>query len=191
MDLLLKTIRHYVPLSLEDEAIIAALFRKLKLRKGEHLLEAGDVCKNVFFIEQGLVRYYASIDGEEKTTYFNKEGEFVCDYASFLPQQPSLTNIQALEDSTIYTISHANMQVFYEQVEHGERFGRLAIGEVFVTAIKQISSLYNDSPELRYQNFLAKFPDIGQRIQQYYIASYVGIKPQSLSRIRKRMAGKH
>ncbi|MDJ1503636.1 Crp/Fnr family transcriptional regulator [Xanthocytophaga agilis] len=189
MELLLKTIQQYIPLSLEDEAIISTLFRKQKLRKGEHLLEAGHVCKNIFFIDQGLVRYYASIDGEEKTVYFNKEGEFVCDYASFLPQQPSLTNIQALEASTIYTISHANMEVFYAQVKQGERFGRLAIGEVYVDAIKQISSLYNDPPELRYQTFFERFPDIAQRIPQYYIASYVGIKPQSLSRIRKRLAG--
>ncbi|GAB3507102.1 Crp/Fnr family transcriptional regulator [Spirosoma knui] len=191
MDLLLKTIQHYIPLSSADEASITALFRQQKLRKGEHLLQAGQVCKNVFFVEQGLVRYYTSMDGEERTNYFNKEGEFVCDYASFLPQQPSLTNIQALEPSTIYTISHANMDVFYEKVEHGERFGRLAIGEVFVTAIHQLHSFYNDSPELRYQTFLAKFPEVGQRIPQYHIASYVGIKPQSLSRIRKRMAQNH
>ncbi|GAB3553368.1 Crp/Fnr family transcriptional regulator [Spirosoma fluminis] len=191
MDLLLKTIQHYIPLSPDDENIITSLFRQQKFRKGDHLLEAGQVCKNVFFIEQGLVRYYTSIDGEEKTSYFNKEGDFVCDYASFLPQQPSLTNIQALEASTIFSISQANMEVFYAQVEHGERFGRLAIGEVFVTAINQIYSFYNDSPELRYQTFSDKFPDIGQRIPQYYIASYVGIKPQSLSRIRKRMARKH
>lgn len=191
MDLLLKTIQQYIPLSSEDEAIITALFRPLKLRKSEHLLEAGQVCRNIFFIEQGLVRYYACIDGEEKTNYFSKEGEFVCDYASFLPQQPSLTNIQALEASTVYTISHDNMDVFYAKVEHGERFGRLAISEVYVTAINQINSLYTDSPELRYQTFFDKFPDIGQRIPQYYIASYLGIKPQSLSRIRKRLVGKH
>jgi CRP-like cAMP-binding protein len=191
MDLLLKTIQQYIPLSSDDETIIRALFGEQKLRKGEHLLNEGYICKNIFFIEKGLVRYYARIDGEEITSYFNKEGEFVCDYASFLPQQPSLINIQVLEASTVYTISHANMQLFYQQVRHGERFGRLAIEEVFVSAINQISSLYIDSPELRYQTFLDKFADIGQRIQQYHIASYVGIKPQSLSRIRKRLAGKH
>ncbi|WP_291033697.1 hypothetical protein [Dyadobacter sp. 50-39] len=67
----------------------------------------------------------------------------------------------------------------------------MALGEVYVTAIHQISSLYTDSPEQRYQNLFDNFPDIAQRIPQYYIASYVGIKPQSLSRIRKRLARKH
>ncbi|MEZ0611182.1 Crp/Fnr family transcriptional regulator [Fibrella sp. WM1] len=191
MELLLRIIQQYIPLSAQDVAIIATLFRQLKLKKGEHLLQAGQVCNNIYFIEKGLVRYYASTDGEEKTSYFNNEGEFVCDYASFLPQQPSRTNIQALEAATVYAISHANMDLFYAQVQHGERFGRLAIGEVYVTAIHQINSLYTDPPELRYQTFFDTFPDLAQRIPQYYIASYIGIKPQSLSRIRKRMAQKH
>lgn len=191
MDLLVKIISQYIPLSSEDEAIIRNLFRQQKLRKGEHLLQAGHICKHIFFIEKGLVRYYASMDGEEKTIYFNKEGEFVCDYASFLPQQPSHTNIQALEASTLYSISHANMELFYERVSYGDRFGRLALGEVYVNAIHQINSLYNDPPEVRYQTFFNTFPDLGQRLPQYYIASYVGIKPQSLSRIRKRMSVKH
>jgi len=191
MDLLLDTIKHYIPLSPDDEAVVRSLFRKQQLKKRDYLLQAGDVCKSIFFIDTGLVRYYATIDGEEKTSYFSDAGEFVCNYASFLPQEPSMVNIQALEASIIYSISHANMEVFYAQVKQGERFGRLAISEVYVTAINQINSLYTDPPELRYQSFLAKFPEIGQRIPQYYIASYVGIKPQSLSRIRKRLAEKH
>jgi DNA-binding MarR family transcriptional regulator len=83
------------------------------------------------------------------------------------------------------------MQLFYEQVKYGERFGRLALEYVYVNLIHQVNSLYNDPPELRYQVFLTRFPDMGQRIPQYYIASYIGIKPQSLSRIRKRMSEKN
>ncbi|HEY8896191.1 MAG TPA: Crp/Fnr family transcriptional regulator [Niastella sp.] len=191
MDLLLKTIRHYIPLSPEDETIIRSLFRLQKVQKGGKLLQAGAICKDISFIEEGLVRYYSIVDGEEKTGYFNKEGEFVCNYASYLPQTPSTTIIEALEACTIYSISRSNMQLLYEQVKYGERFGRLALEDVYMAVINQINSLYNDPPEVRYQLFLSRFPDIGQRIPQYYIASYVGIKPQSLSRIRKRLAEKH
>lgn len=88
MDFLLNTIKRYISLSPQDETIIRSLFRKQDLDRGDHLLQAGDVCKNIFFIDTGLVRYYTTIEGEEKTNYFNKEGEFVCNYASFLPQQP-------------------------------------------------------------------------------------------------------
>jgi CRP-like cAMP-binding protein len=191
MDILLNTIRSFIPLSSDDEEIVRRLFHKKIFKKGEHLLQEGSVCRYIIFIETGLVRYYINSDGQEHTTYFNKEGEFVCDYMSFLPQGPSYVNIQALEDTIIFVISFNDIQQFYKEVEHGERFGRLGIEQVFVNVINQIKSLYTDPPEVRYSQFLSNFPDIGQRIPQYYIASYVGIKPQSLSRIRKRIAGKH
>lgn len=142
-------------------------------------------------IGAGLVRYYINADGEERTYFFNREGDFVCDYESFLPQSPSQKNIQALEDTLLYLINHHDLQRLYKELKEGERLGRLGIEQVFVNIIQQLSSMYNDSPETRYQRFLEAFADISQRVPQYYIASYVGIKPQSLSRIRKRSAGKH
>ena len=191
MESLLNTIRYFIPLSTSDEEVVRRLFHKKVFKKGEHLLQAGNVCRYVIFIETGLVRYYINSDGEERTTYFSKEGEFVCYYASFLPQIPSDLSIQALEDTSIFVISFNDLQEFYREVEYGERFGRLGIEQVFLNAINQVASFYTDTPELRYRKFLYDFRDIVQRIPQYYIASYVGIKPQSLSRIRKRIAGKH
>lgn len=191
MDLLIKKIKSYVPLSSNDEIIIRTLFHKKELKKGEYLLEAGDICRHVIFIETGLVRYYINQNGEEKTTYFNKENEFVCDNMSFLTQIPSNVNIRAIEDSTVWMISHADIQRFYKEVTTGERFGRLAIEQVFVSAASQIISLYTDPPEVRYNKFVSDYSDVAQRIPQYYIASYVGIQPQSLSRIRKRISRNH
>ena len=191
MDLLLNKIRSYVPLTTKDEGVIRTLFHKKELKKGEHLLQAGNVCRYVIFIETGLVRYYVNNDGVEQTTYFNKENEFVCDNMSFLTQVASYVNIQALEDSTVWMISYSGIQQFYAEVTTGERFGRLAIEQVFVSAATQLISLYTDPPEIRYHQFVRNFPDIAQRIPQYYIASYVGIQPPSLSRIRKRISGKH
>jgi len=191
MELLINTIGSLVPLSNHDREIIRSLFKKKILKKGSHILEAGNICRYIIFIETGLVRYYINNDGIEQTNYFNKEGEFVCYYLSFLSQTPSDVSIQALEDTTVYIISFDDMQQFYKEVEYGERFGRLGIEQVFVSVIGQIKSLYVDTPEVRYQKFLSNYRDLAQRIPQYYIASYVGIKPQSLSRIRKRIAGKH
>jgi CRP-like cAMP-binding protein len=191
MEHLLHTIRSYVSLMPGEEEIVRVLFRGKDFRKGDHLLEAGKVCRHLYYIDKGLVRYYMSSNGQEQTNYFNKEGEFVCDYLSFLPQVPSGISIQALEDTTVFFINFADLQRFYKEVQAGERFGRLAIEQVFVNVIGQIASLYTDPPDMRYRNFLSSFPDIGQRIPQYYIASYIGVKPPSLSRIRKRIAGGH
>ena len=188
MDLLIQTIRNYVPVSAVDEAVIRQLFHQKGYKKGEHLLAEGEICRHVIFIETGLVRYYLNKEGEERTNYFNKEGEFVCDYTSFLPQIPSIVNIQALEDCTIWAIPFDGMQRLYREVQYGERFGRLGIEAVFVSVVAQMGSIYTDTPEMRYRKFLLNYPSIVQRIPQYYIASYVGVKPQSLSRIRKRFA---
>jgi len=109
MERLLQTIRSYVPLRSEEDEIVRALFREKRFRKGDHLLKAGKVCRYVYYIDKGLVRYYIDSNGQERTNYFNKEGEFVCDYLSFLPQSPSGVSIQALEDATVYFISFADL----------------------------------------------------------------------------------
>ncbi|MCL7987298.1 Crp/Fnr family transcriptional regulator [Sphingobacterium sp. lm-10] len=187
MDSLIQTIKDQISISEEDILLIKSLFRKKELKKGEHLLSAGETCRYIVFIEQGLVRYYTNNDDAEPTYYFSKEGEFVCDYSSFLPQIPSTTNIQALEDTIVYRISKDGIQKFYDAVRNGERFGRKVIEQVFVNVLNQIISQYTDSPHNRYRKFLLDFPELVQRIPQYYIAAYVGVKPPSLSRIRKRL----
>jgi len=79
-------------------------------------------------------------------------------------------------------------QIFYKSISEGERFGRLVIGQVFIEILQDLSSFYIDTPEHRYEKFVKKHSDLQQRISQYHIASYVGVKPQSLSRIRKRIS---
>jgi len=186
MQFLIDRIKQFINILNEEEQLIKQLFIEKKIEKGDHFLNEGQVCRSLALIRSGLMRYYINDDGDELTYYFSKEGEFVCDYESFLPLAPSNKNIQALEDTSLYLISHSGLQRIYHELKEGERLGRLGIEQVFVNIIQQLTSLYNDSPEARYQRFLDTFSDISQRVPQYYIASYVGIKPQSLSRIRKR-----
>jgi CRP-like cAMP-binding protein len=190
MNLLIQTIKDQISISEEDIVVIENLFHRKFFKKGEHLLSDGEICRYITFIESGLVRYYINNDGTQQTHYFNKEGEFVCDYMSFLPQAPSNVNIQALEDTFVYRISAAGIQQFYREIANGEKFGRVAIEQVFVNVINQVVSLYTDTPDNRYLKFLSNYPGLVQRIPQYYIASYVGVKAPSLSRIRKRLASR-
>jgi CRP-like cAMP-binding protein len=167
MDLLIQAIKDQISITEKDFLVIENLFHEKHFKKGEHLLSAGEICRYIIFIESGLVRYYTNNDGTEQTHYFNKEGEFVCDYISFLPQTPSNVNIQALEDSVVYRISADGIQQFYRQVANGERFGRIALEKVFVNIISQVVSLYTDTPDNRYLKFLADYPELVQRIPQY------------------------
>ena len=84
------------------------------------------------------------------------------------------------------SITHDNLQRFYREVRQGERFGRLMAEALFVDVLRQLTSFYEDTPEQRYARFVRIYSDLQQRVPQYYIASYVGVKPQSLSRIRGR-----
>ena len=191
MQFLIDRINQIISFSDDEAQLIKQLFTEKSIKKGDHFLSEGQVCRSVAMVRAGLVRYYMNEDGHEGTYYFSKEGDFVCDYESFLPQTPSSKNIQALEDTTLYLVSYEGLQQIYQGVKQGERLGRLGIEQVFVNILQQLSSFYKDSPEVRYQRFLHTFSAISQRVPQYYIASYVGIKPQSLSRIRKRDTRPH
>ncbi|TLV02512.1 Crp/Fnr family transcriptional regulator [Dyadobacter luticola] len=187
---LIETIRSIVPLTPADVTLIETLFQPLLLRKNEYFVQSGQVCQHVGFIQSGLVRYFVNQDGDEKIYDFGLENDFVCDYESFVPQKPCRRDIQAIEDSSLWVISWTNLQRLFSELTYGERFGRIAIEQVFVRTIGQLVSLYTDSPERRYQAFLDEYPTLPPRITQYHISSFVGVKPQSLSRIRARWAGK-
>jgi len=133
-------------MSQDEEFILADLFRPMNLKSGEYFLEEGQLCRYVGFIESGLLRYHMNDNGVQKTLYFNKEGEFVSNYQSFLPREPSNTSIQAIEDTTLQVISYDNLQKLYSAIREGEKLGRLAIESVFLTSMQQLKSFYKDSP---------------------------------------------
>ena len=187
---LIEKLRSYIEFNKDEERFIDNVFRVKHFAKGEHFLLAGDVCREAAFIESGVFRFYINTGERDATYYFAAENEFICDYPSFLPQRPSAVNIQALEAAEIRAISFDDLQSFYREVTFGERFGRLIAEEIFVDSIQQLGSFYQDKPAVRYQNFVQRFPQLVQRLPQYYIASYVGIEPQSLSRIRRRFLSK-
>lgn len=191
METLLKTIKTYIALSAEEEVHVKSLFTEMHLDAGAYFLEEGKVCRHVAYIQKGLLRYFINQDGNERTMYFSSENEFASYYPSFLSGHPSDKYIQALEPTELLVITRERLQYFYRNIREGEKFGRVAIEQVFLSAIRQLDSFYTDTPEQRYRQFLESYPGLAQRIPQYYIASYVGIKPQSLSRIRKRILEKH
>lgn len=185
---LLDNIQSLITLDSAERDLVTSLFKERTYKKGEFFLSEGQICKQVGFVAGGLMRYYINHDGQEKTYSFSRENNYVCNYESFLPQRPSSKIIQALEDSDVLVISYDDLQLFYANVREGERFGRIAIEAVFIQLLQDLSSFYTETPELRYERFLKNHADLQQRVSQYHIASFVGVKPQSLSRIRKRIS---
>jgi CRP-like cAMP-binding protein len=186
---LINQISHFIKLSEAEKEWISDRFVTRKYEKGEFFLREGQVCREAGFIEKGLVRYFVTKeDGEDLTVDFNKEQEFTCNYASFLDHSPSNTSIQCIEPTIILSISYDDLQQLYLHVEEGQKFGRLICEYLYVLAIKKVDTIYRQQPEQRYLQFLDRYPELVSRLPQYYISSYVGVKPPSLSRIRKRLA---
>ena len=186
---LLNTIRQIINLDKEAEASITTSFKELKIKKGDHFLKEGEPNLLLGFIVNGLVRIYITKKGEEQSCIdFSKEGEFITVYESFLQKGISTQSIQAIEDTTLLVINNNDLQNLYQNIPNGDKLGRIVIEKRFIELAKQLYSIYLHNSEQRYLHFVKTYPDLLQRVPQYYIASFVGVKPQSLSRIRKRLA---
>lgn len=190
LEFLFSTLAGFIQVGPDERKLIASFFTAKHFKKGELFLQEGSICNNLGFLCKGIFRYYIEQDHEDKTYNFAKEGEFICHYESLIKQTPSSKHIQALEPSEVLIISRENLQRFFSEVKEGDRFGRIHMENVYADTIRQLISQYTETPEHRYLRFLEKHYDLHQRLPQYYVASFVGVKPQSLSRIRKRLAAK-
>lgn len=159
-----------------------------KIAKKGFYIKKGEVCKDVSFINKGAFRAYYLVDGKEVTSYFAFENDYVTDYESFLLNKPSLQCIQAVEDAELLVLPHDKMQALYSTGSNSERYGRLVAENLFVMVYQQKNEFILYNPEERYIHLLSQQPDLFQRVPQVHIASLLGITPETLSRIRKRMA---
>lgn len=139
------------------------------------------------FINKGILRQYYENEDDQTTELFYTEGDFFGNFASYLKQEPPKHFIEALEDDCeILAVKFVDMEEMYDLVPASERFARKIAELKIIELNDRLSSLLMDSPEKRYRELIEKKPDLINRIPQYYIAQYLGIKPQSLSRIRSR-----
>lgn len=156
----------------------------------EHFLNEGKICHEICFINKGCFRTYYLSDGKEINTHFAFENEFITDYDSFLQEKPSRYFIQALEDAEIVTFNLIALENAYKQSQHWERFGRLIAEQSYKLTTQRVESFLFLDGEQRYLELLKHQPHIFDRIPLYHIASYLGLERESLSRLRKKVAGK-
>lgn len=185
---LLELINQITELDEGEIELIKNSFKPLSLSKGSFFLQEGEVNKYIGFLKKGLVRYFVSKDEEESTFEFTKEGEFIADYQSFNNKTESIQNIQAIEDCEILIITFDKVQEIFNSTKNGNLIGRRILEHRFDVMVNQLLAIYMQNHEERYQSFIKHYAPLSQRIPQYLIASYVGVKPESLSRIRRRFA---
>ena len=190
-DLLKKHINSRVPLTDEEFNICTKFFISKKLKKHQFLSNEGDVCKYVGFINSGCLREY-SIDnkGVEHIIQFAIEDWWVSDLHSFLSGLPATFNIDALQDSEVLLIEKSAREELLNSCPKMERFFRLLIESNHVATQQRIADSLSTSAEERYLKFIKTYPKLFEQVPQNHIASYLGITPQSLSRIRKELTQK-
>ncbi|TMM53184.1 Crp/Fnr family transcriptional regulator [Maribacter algarum] len=179
-----------VPVSPQELELIDKYFERMTLKKKEYLLEDGSICNFLGFIAKGSIRHFHIKNGLEKTCDISFENSWVTDFQSFTTEAHCIMNLQAMENSVIYTVEKKQLGDLYRDCPKYETFGRLMAEGVANRATRIAISLSSDKPEERYLNLLNNRPDFFQRIPQKHIANFLGISPESLSRIRARIQKK-
>ena len=175
----------------EEEEVIKQYLTPKKLRKKQYLLQEGDVCKHIAFVEKGALKAYVVDDaGAESIIQFALEGWVISDLYSFLTGEPATYNIDALENAELVLISKSAHEELLKKLPKYETYIRLQITGAYIALQKRLTSIISLPLEERYKNFLAVYPNIAQRVPQHMIASYMGLTPETLSRVRSRMASR-
>lgn len=152
------------------------------------VLQSGKVEHYLSFIASGMVRYFIPKEEHDLTFGFSFEGEFMSAYDSFLTQTPAAYSIATLAPTTIWRMKYEDLQVVYRDAAVGNTIGRFAAEGLFLKKVKRELALLHETAEERYLKLFTERPKLIQQIPLKYIASYIGITPQALSRIRKRIS---
>jgi CRP/FNR family transcriptional regulator, anaerobic regulatory protein len=174
-----------------SDAELTALEQCLLVRtipKGDFLVKAGQVCKYVSFINKGLTRLYYTVDGKDISIGFVGEGDYTSEYESFLSRTPATQNIGTLTDVEVIDLGFDDMQRLYQQYPAFQEFGRKIAESLFIMLNQRNTALLALSPEERYLNMISRDYRLMQQVPQYMLASFIGVTPEHLSRIRKKIS---
>ncbi|PAX58419.1 Crp/Fnr family transcriptional regulator [Brunnivagina elsteri] len=188
-ELLHSFIQQLFPHYQVDVARLEPLLESRRVLKGDFLFQEGDVCDFVGLTLKGCLRSFFLKDGKELTLFFHPEHHTLGDYESLRRQTPAYFSCQAIEDSEILILTTQAIAVL-ETMPDGQKLLRLVVENLAFQLRDRLLSLYRDSPERRYLNFLERDPQLLQRIPQHYLASHLGIEPESLSRLKRRIQKK-
>lgn len=184
-EILHQAVSEKVKLTDKEFDIISSSFKTKKLRKKQFLLQDGDVCRNLAFIERGtLYSYSADEKGIQHVIQFGFEGGWIADLYSFLTGETSRLNIEALEECELLMISKEQQEKLLKEVPAYETYTRLLLQNAYVALQRRVEGTLGRTAEEKYARLLEKRPELITRLPQHLIASYLGITRETLSRIR-------
>ena len=190
LEALVHAYRRFMPLTPELEEALRRSHVGMFVDKGERCLTTGSRCDEIYFVASGLLHMYFEVDGKMSTLKFVSAGGLITDYGSFLRRTPSEVDLLALEQSTVLTMNYDTLHQLYESVPGADRLGRKVAESLFMVVSYRNESLISSTAEQRYIEILADQPDIINRVPLYLIATYLGVTPEALSRIRRRLTVK-
>ncbi|MGI4865120.1 MAG: Crp/Fnr family transcriptional regulator [Janthinobacterium lividum] len=187
----MHTFRTYIeectcaPISDADFAVVAGAFTPKKVKRRHYLLQEGEICKHFAFVVRGALRLYTVDEkGVEHITRFAVENRWIGDRESYVQLTPSAYSIDSLEDSEVLLITNTQVQELIQTVPAIAQLARALDQRAYIASQKRLHTFIACTAEERYTEFLAKYPDYLRRFPQHMIASYLGISPETLSRIR-------
>jgi len=190
IQLLLSNISRHISLTTEETEFFTSCLISKSLESGAFLLHEGDVCRYESFITSGCLKaYYTDENGIEHIIDFLVEEWWADDLYSFFTVTPATYNIKAIENTEVLQISKNNLELLYQKIPKFERFFRVLFQNAYIAQRDQINSMLSAPAEERYILFLKKKPYAGKRFSQKDIASYLGITPQFLSTLKKKIPG--
>jgi CRP-like cAMP-binding protein len=184
MDQLSSFIKSRIAIEPIDLEVILSRFKQKTIKKGTLLLKRGQVASQYYFVKSGAIRFYFGESDEQLTAWVVFQNEFFTEISSLSPGKPTRFNIEAIEETTLNYIDKSDMEELYRQYASWQEFGRITWEMMAIRMIDEIIRFQTLSAEERYLEFL-KVPGFLQRVPIKQLASYLGITPNALSRIRK------
>lgn len=183
---IINSFKKYFPLTSQEKDELLSRFSERKVKRRGFILQSGDVCKHFSFIEAGCVKMYV-VDkaGKEHNLQFAAEGDWITDLHSFYSEKPSGVYIEAIEPATVLQIKHPDLLHLYMNYPKFDRNFRIIIEHKYIELQNRVLQNISSTAEERYLSFLEQYPQLANRLPNTQIASYIGITPEFLSKIRK------
>jgi len=188
VQLIKEKILSYSPVNELDLNRLASEFKTLTIKKGDFLFKEGEMVEHFYYVEKGILLFYRLIDGVEKVIEFYLENEFTTDLFSYTRKEPTVCSVKALEDVVVHMIPKRILEEIYDHSMDLQRFGRKLMLDEYMKLMVRSANKDILSNEDRYLRLMDRRHDLSQRVPQYMIASYLGLTPVGLSKIRKRLS---